>query len=165
LDQWLVADDDDGRVMLGDFNNAVFLEWNENRSRYCKYYSSFTGGFKAPEELRGSFVDESVDPWPAGNFLFSLITGLLPNYSLSQEKRIQRASLGLRPYLDPRYSERSFIESRMVEIMNACHTFKPEERATIFEVVRYLRETKELYNGLPNLVQELASSPKKDGQG
>jgi len=49
------------------------------------------------------------------------------------------------PYIDPRYKSRSFIEGRLVEIMNQCHKVNPQERADIFEVVRYLRETRELY--------------------
>ena len=79
LGQWLYSDDD--RVILNDMNDAMFMEWNYEKKEYCKYYRAFGGTYKAPEEYDGDWLDESVDIWPMGNILFSLLTGMsLPCY-------------------------------------------------------------------------------------
>jgi hypothetical protein len=149
LDQWLLSAD--GRIMLNDCNNVVYLEFDEDRQKYCKYATSFSGTFKAPEELSekvtGGYVDTSVDVHGMGNVIYALLTGLKPYYfEESRQKIMKMIKNGGRPYIDPRYStSRSIIEKRMVEIMDACLSYRPEERPEIFEVVRFLRETKELY--------------------
>lgn len=73
LGQWLYADDD--RVILNDMNDAMFMDWNYRKEEYCKYWRSFGGTYKAPEEYDGDWLDETVDIWPMGNILFSLLTG------------------------------------------------------------------------------------------
>jgi len=197
LGQWLYADD--GRVILNDFNDAMYVDWNYEKQEYCKYWRSFGGTFKAPEEYDGDYLDESVDVWPMGNIIFALLTGtlmfeegclawlyrsrnavsasvgftiqsgfkwsarllstrfahllaalllfpgLMPYYEIKDEEEIQEATKKGPPYIDPRYKTRSYIEGRMVEIMNRCHKLKASERVDIFEVVRHLRETRELY--------------------
>lgn len=52
-----------------------FMDWNYEKQEYCKYWRSFGGTFKAPEEYGGDWLDESVDIWPMGNIIFSLLTG------------------------------------------------------------------------------------------
>ena len=44
------------------------------------------------------------------------------------------------PYVDPRYKQRSFAESQLVEVMEKCWVYDPEKRIDIFEVVRLLRK-------------------------
>ena len=44
------------------------------------------------------------------------------------------------PYVDPRYKQRSFAESQLVEIMEKCWVYDAEKRIDIFEVVRLLRK-------------------------
>lgn len=84
--------------------------------------------------------------WPLGNLIFALLTGLKPWYHLNEESEIQRAMIEKGgPYIDPRFRNRSFIERRLVEIMDKCHTLKPHKRPNIFEVVEHLRETKHIY--------------------
>ena len=61
-------------------------------------------------------------------------------------------------FIDERYRTRSYIEGRMVEIIERCWDYKPEERATIFEVVEYLRETKETFL----LLEAAASTTEMD---
>ena len=50
---------------------------------------------------------------------------------------------GKRPYVDPRYRTRSYIEGKLVEIMERCWAHKRQDRPPIFEVVTYLRDVKE----------------------
>lgn len=114
------------------------------------------GSFKPPEEYKGGYVDTSADVWPMGNLIFALLTGLKPYYTESEESKIMQMTQEAPPYLDPRYKTRSFIEGRLVLIMEKCHKMEPSERVDIFEVVRYLRETKQLapqYKGVTNLKQ------------
>jgi hypothetical protein len=47
---------------------------------------------------------------------------------------------GKTSFIDPRYRERSFIERNLVEIMEKCWVYEPEDRIDIFEVIRLLRE-------------------------
>lgn len=138
--QWLKAEDDS--VILNDFNNAMYMSWNLQEQKYCKYYRSFKSAFNAPEEYGGDWLDESVDVWPMGNIIFSILTGLYPYHEHSDIKAIVKRRKEGPPYIDPRYKTRSYAEGRLVEIMNQCHKLKASERVDIFEVVRHLRETK-----------------------
>jgi serine/threonine protein kinase len=146
-DQWLVTND--GRYILNDMNNAVFLKWNFVKQEYCKYYSSYGGDYRAPEEVSddGADVDETVDIWPMGNLLFSLLTGLWPYYTLMTHREVQKISnQGYKPYLNPAFLTSSFIERKMIDIMNQCHELKPEDRISIFDVVSQLKEIRTIYN-------------------
>lgn len=44
------------------------------------------------------------------------------------------------PYVDERYSQRSYAESVLVEVMKRCWTYDPNERISIFQVVGLLRD-------------------------
>lgn len=145
LGQWMRSED--GRVILNDFNNAVPLMWYSKSKRYCSFWAHYPGTFKAPEVYGGgSWVREKVDIWPMGNLIFSLLTGLKPFYDLEGDQdEIQAAVRKGAPYIDPRFRNRSFIEGRLVEIMNKCHKLEPNDRVDIFEVVEFLRETKQMY--------------------
>ena len=145
-DQWLITDD--GRTILNDMNNAVMLEWNFDKHKHCQYYTSNGGDYRAPEEYRddGAYVDETVDIWPMGNLIHSLLTGLWPYYDLDNDDEIQAATLrGERPYLHPDFRTRSLIERRLTEIMDLCHVLEPKDRVDIFTVVQHLRETQRLH--------------------
>ena len=147
VDQWLrSADGQNQRVVLNDFDSAVFLPYNLTSHQYCPYKSGPVGGFKTPEEHRVDYLDESVDIWKMGSLIFTVLTGLKPYYDAeSMDEKWARIDAGELPSLDPRYETRSWIEGRLVEIMRRCHVVQPADRATIFQVVTHLRETKRLY--------------------
>ena len=46
-------------------------------------------------------------------------------------------------FVDPRYRGRSFIEGKLVEIMEKCWAYNPTKRPSIFEVVEFLRRVAE----------------------
>ena len=50
---------------------------------------------------------------------------------------------GKKPYIDPRYRTRSYIEGKLIEIMERCWKERTK-RADMFEVVRFLREVKSI---------------------
>ena len=49
---------------------------------------------------------------------------------------------GKRPYVDPRYRKRSYIEAKLVEVMERCWAQSRHDRPAIFEVVEFLRHVK-----------------------
>jgi hypothetical protein len=51
-------------------------------------------------------------------------------------------SEGTRPFVDARYRSRSFIETKLIEIMEQCWTPK-DKRVSIFDVVTSLRFLKQ----------------------
>jgi hypothetical protein len=48
---------------------------------------------------------------------------------------------GMHPYVDSRYKERSFIERKLIELMEQCWIYNPDERISIFDAVEFLRKT------------------------
>jgi len=146
LEQYLLTADDSYVLKLNDFNKAVALRWNVDKQEYCTFRSHQTASvYRAPEELVGGETDESSDVNSFGKILFSLLTGLRPYYERESEFDAREAVVaGDYPYMDPRYGTRSFIEGRLVIIMERCYQHKARDRATIFDVVKYLRETARL---------------------
>lgn len=146
-DQWL-SSTKYGRIVLNDLNNAKFLGWNFTTHNYCKLASYYEIAFHAPEQYNYSLwanTDEKSDIWSFGNVLFALITGLWTYYDQTgdDDDIIQDlVSTGSKPYLNPLYRNHSYIESRMLEIMDKCYVLKPEDRVSIFEILEYLQETK-----------------------
>lgn len=43
-------------------------------------------------------------------------------------------------YVDPRFKERSFAEKKLVELMEKCWIYEPDDRISIFDAVTFLRE-------------------------
>ena len=44
--------------------------------------------------------------------------------------------------IDPRYRERSLAEAKLVEVIDWCHEFDPQQRPSVFDVVQFLRDAK-----------------------
>lgn len=125
-------------------DNAHILEWNPRNNSYCKYHIWIGGDYRSPEEEDGRPIDEKSDVWPLGANIFVLLSGLYPYYTIRDAKLIESIiANGTRPYLDPRYKRRSFIEAGMYDIMQECFEVDPEKRVDIFTVVRQLRSIKE----------------------
>jgi len=127
--------------------NMVPMKYNPAKKQYCDFWAHYPGTFKAPEVYGGGhYVTEQVDIWPFANLVFALLIGLKPWYYLNEESEIQKTmrSKGA-PYIDPRFRRRSFIEKRLVEIMERCHKVEPGERPDIFTIVEFLRETKHIF--------------------
>ena len=53
-------------------------------------------------------------------------------------KKLIRGEL---PAIDPRYRERSYAEGRLVELMERCWLYDPDDRISIFDAVAFLRDT------------------------
>jgi serine/threonine protein kinase len=99
--------------------------------------------YRSPEEFRGDFIDEKVDVYSMGNNIYTLLTGLWPFYESSiYAYAIKRVKSGIRPYVDERYRKRSYIEAKLVEIMEKMWAQEPTDRPDIFEVLSLLKEIK-----------------------
>jgi serine/threonine protein kinase len=100
--------------------------------------------YRAPEEYVGTFIDEGVDTFSLGNNIYCLLTGLWPFYPWDDYHYIQRKLLHHeRAYVDPRWRTRSFIEGKLVEIMERTWEHDPTIRTSIFEVVKFLLRAKD----------------------
>jgi serine/threonine protein kinase len=98
--------------------------------------------WRAPEEYFDHPLDEKIDIFSLGNNLYSTLTGLSPFYeSCYHTSEVQeKVKKGEKPYIDPRWRNNSFAEGRIVELIERCFEYKPEDRIDIFEAVRFLRD-------------------------
>lgn len=94
-------------------------------------------------------LDEKIDVFSFGNNIYAMLTGLWGFYDISDDQVTQeKLTDGDLPYIDPRWKERSYIERRLVELMEKCWIFDPDERVDIFFAVEFLKETVREYNKL-----------------
>ena len=88
-------------------------------------------------------IDEQIDTFSMGNNIYVVLTGLWPFYEDKPYSAVQRKILQEeRPYIDDRYREGSYIEHKLVEIMERMWEFKPQDRPSIFEVVEFLHHVR-----------------------
>lgn len=139
LCQWLR--NDQGKLKLGDFNRARILGWNDAKQDYCKYENGRSyGNYRSPEEYTEKPLSQQHDVWSFGNNIYALLTGLWVFYDNEDDEVVsEKVVNGTRPYIDPRYRSRSFIEGRLVEIAEKCWTYDLDKRPDIFEIVEDLR--------------------------
>jgi len=133
----------DNKLTLNDFNRAEIMLWDEDENKYCKYRSGRGHGtLRSPEEYIDANLDEKIDVFSYGNLLYNLLTGLWNFYELGDsEEVIQEAILDKkRPYIDPRYRNRTFAESALVNLIEKCWEHRAKDRPSIFQVMEYLRE-------------------------
>jgi serine/threonine protein kinase len=85
-------------------------------------------------------LNEKIDVWSLGMNMYALLTGLNPFYDESTTEVVQQmVEDAKKPYIDPRYRSRSFAEGQLVEIIELCWTYDPDERPDIFEIGRLLK--------------------------
>jgi serine/threonine protein kinase len=98
--------------------------------------------YRAPEEYPGMEIYQGIDTFSLGNNIYTLLTGLWPFYDDESDfHRIQHKLINReRAYIDPRYSSRSYAENKLVEVMEHTWEFNPNDRISIFHVVKALRK-------------------------
>ena len=97
--------------------------------------------WRSPEEYFDYDLTEQVDVYSLGNNMYSLLTGLWIFYDESNTEKVkQRVQAGEKPYIDPRYKKRSLAEAKLAEIIDKCHSYYPEDRPSIFDIVKFLRD-------------------------
>eukprot|EP00543_Licmophora_paradoxa_P000828 CAMPEP_0202458468 /NCGR_PEP_ID=MMETSP1360-20130828/25669_1 /ASSEMBLY_ACC=CAM_ASM_000848 /TAXON_ID=515479 /ORGANISM="Licmophora paradoxa, Strain CCMP2313" /LENGTH=503 /DNA_ID=CAMNT_0049079031 /DNA_START=636 /DNA_END=2147 /DNA_ORIENTATION=- len=137
----------DGFIKLNDFNRAEIMLYDEEKQEYCRYRNGKgNGNYRSPEEYANRPLNEKIDIYSFGNNMYALLTGLWPFYDLKQHDKDdkeakERLRKGEKPYIDPRYRTRSELEGFLVELIEKCWAFNPDDRPTIFELLVVLRET------------------------
>lgn len=153
LPQWLYNPETDkrpSRMILNDFDVSRPLPWNRRTNEYCLIKD--LGGPIAPELPDNLPSDESLDVWHVGTVLYTILTGLMPYYdeleaiSSIDERNEQLKELVLShrpPHFDKTLFGRTIIESRMLDIIERCLEFDPSKRPSIFDVLEFLKATKQ----------------------
>ena len=79
--------------------------------------------------------------------MYGLLTGLMVFHHVYDYEEVQHlVAKGVKPYIDPRYKERSLAEAKLVEIIEKCHEYYETDRPSIFEVVDFLWQALEEVN-------------------
>jgi serine/threonine protein kinase len=143
LGQWARKRPDD-RLVLNDFNLAKVLSWNATNGKYCKAQSGRgNGNYRSPEEVEWTGLDEKIDVYSFGNNIFALLTGRTVSVeNRDQKKAVAKYSVATNAF----FKTKSFVERKLVEIMIRCWDFNPKTRPSIFDVVKFLRDTTEQDN-------------------
>jgi hypothetical protein len=84
--------------------------------------------------------------------MYSLLTGMMPFHEIGDYQEVgRRVGDGEKAYIDPRYKERSLAEAKLVEIIEKCHEYWPEDRPSIFEVINFLWDAiEEVHHAMMN---------------
>ena len=144
----------DNKIKLNDFNRGEVMLYNEKKGEYCRYKNGPGGGdWRAPEEYADDPLNEKIDVWSFGNNVYSVLTGLFVYYWEMDSKKdtnyknIKKIILeGELTPIDPVYRTRNFIEGKLVEIIEKCWKHEPDDRPSIFEIVKELRDVKMEFN-------------------
>jgi len=139
-------------VYLTDFNRADIMFWDEHKSEHCKFFSgSAHGNVRSPEEYANKAVDEKIDVYSFGNVIFSLLSGKEPYDDFSDDLLLSDTIVeGILPKMNGRIKGHSFAESVLFAIMQRCYVYNPENRISIFDVVKLLRKATDLHKNLEN---------------
>ena len=107
--------------------------------------------YRAPEEYLDKPLDEKIDVYSFGNSIYALLTGLWPFYDDGEEQEEltqRRIANGEKPYVDARYRNRSLAEGILVQVMEACWAYRPQDRPSMTQVIQMLHKTViEIENG------------------
>ena len=140
LCQWMTKGD--GKLKLGDFNRATIMQWDEIKGEYCKFGNGEAfGNYRAPEEFVPSTLNEQIDTFSFCNNIYGLLVGLWNFYDTDDDDAVHVKLIGKKlPYVDPRWKDRSYEESKLVELLPKCWAYDPDERISIFDAVKFLRQ-------------------------
>lgn len=120
-----------------------------NDISFLCFMSCQSDSYRAPEEIHGGYIDESADVVAWGKFLYSILTGLTLYWDVVEPPNRGKKGNELAfhkeiPYVDDRWRRRSYIEGRLVEVMELAWQPNRKDRVDIFTVVSHLRETARL---------------------
>jgi serine/threonine protein kinase len=88
--------------------------------------------------------------------MYSLLTGLWVFYDEPRTAQIQKKiKNGETAFIDPRWKERSVEEAKLVQAIEWCHQYNPDDRPTIFQLVDFLKQAVEVAK-LANAVDHAA---------
>jgi serine/threonine protein kinase len=86
-------------------------------------------------------LNEKIDIWSLGYNYYTLLTGLFPFYRTESYSAVKsKAQAGEKPWIDPRWLNRTLAERRLAEIIPLCWAFNPDDRIDIGTLVHLLRD-------------------------
>jgi len=140
-------------VKLNDFNRAEFMLWNDQNHDYCRYNEFEHRHWRSPEEYFDTKnMNEQVDVFNMGTLYYVLLTGRWITWDDVNE----RTEYGGKLYIDERYQTRSPAEAKLVEIIDRCKEYYPEDRPSIFDIIQELRQTlNDIHGGIGGLETQL----------
>ncbi|KAL7540176.1 hypothetical protein ACHAXR_009931 [Thalassiosira sp. AJA248-18] len=141
LCQWLHTPDRQ-RLKLGDFNRATIMQWDSRKGEYCRFNNGEAfANYRAPEEYAIKNLNEQIDTFSFGNNIYAMLTGLWNFYDTDDDEVVQTKLIdGKLPFVDSRYRDRSFAEKKLIELMEKCWIYDPDERISMFDAVTFLRK-------------------------
>ena len=72
---------------------------------------------------------------------YVLLTGVYPFYELCETDRVKSlVKHGKTVFIDPRWADHSYAEGTLAKIIEPCFAWNPEDRPTMADLVRQLRE-------------------------
>ena len=76
--------------------------------------------------------------------MYAILTGTWNFPEIKDDETVQEMVLaGKKPFIDPRYRERSFAERKLADIMELCWEYDTEKRTDSGTLVKLLREAVE----------------------
>jgi len=129
---------DGSSIKLNDFNRAIFRMWDDNKQQYCAWDESETRKNRSPEEYNGSHnLTEAVDVYNMDWIFYSLLAG---RSKMDEEKTARVTKKGGKLKIDERYRHTNVADAKLVELIDRCTEYDPDDRPSIFEVVEELKE-------------------------
>jgi hypothetical protein len=135
----------ENKIKLNDFNRGELMLYDEQKGAYCRYRNGPGGGdWRAPEEYLDDPLDEKIDVFSFGNNVYSILTGAFVYYFEDNFKNIKKMVIqGNMTKIDPRYRSRSYVEGKLVEIIEKCWAYKVNDRPSIFQIIDELKAVKQ----------------------
>merc|ERR1712129_421650 len=134
-------------VKIHDFDQAKMLKWNKQAKKPCGFYMYWCNRNRSPEECkRGEVLNEKIDVYGLGNFIYFLLTKKLPFQGYNSTQIEQKLLNGIIPPY-PKHMVRFRQENdtnkkeifkraiaEMQKFMKLCFTFNPSKRPNAKEI-------------------------------
>lgn len=132
---------DEGRhIKIHDFNEAKFMKWNDQTEKPCGFTQYWCNRNRSPEECTmDKVLNEKIDIYGLGNFLFFILTNQSPHKGFKKEISHQMVADGIAPAFP-----RKIMKSRdpaialLRRVISKCHIADPNKRPTAREVANEL---------------------------
>ena len=137
---------EDGRLLLGDFNKGQFLRKSSTTGQPCTYkpnYVNMRKLFRSPQEYMNMGLTAAADVYALGSLIYYVITGMtaweqwLGKKYLSKVR--QKIIDGKRPKIKNKIRDsKDPVDIALITAYNMCTHYDPEERSSAKEVSDYL---------------------------
>lgn len=156
-------------LKISDFNDAELLKWNTTSDSPCYFRRSrWVANYHSPEEVKEYPLDERVDIYSFGSFLFYLLTdGTKPYNDVKNDHETMRlVARGIPPEeiyeetliptshsktagdQEHRNHKDEVLKKKMRRLMKICHEYTPGLRPAAKEMVDDLTQAIETYHSI-----------------